>query len=211
MSQDSFFLSLLRRTHGHTVFNRRVQVLAQALAAEIPPDSLVLDIGCGDGAIASLIRKQAPTIRIEGIEFAPRPQCLIDCKLFDGATIPDPSASFDVCMLVDVLHHTQNIQRLLAEAARVSRRYVLIKDHLMENWMDFVTLRFMDWVGNRPHGVVLPYDFQSRKQWERHFSATGLRVVHWTERIPLYPFPFSAVFGRGLHYVALLEKTASSR
>jgi ubiquinone/menaquinone biosynthesis C-methylase UbiE len=192
------------------VFDRRTRVLSQALFAQIPPGCAVLDIGCGDGTIASLICRQDPTIRIEGIEVAPRPQCLIDCKPFDGTTIPYPSASFDLCMFVDVLHHTRDIQAFLAEASRVSRRYVLIKDHLRENWIDSVTLQFMDWVGNRPHGVILPYNYQSRAQWQEHFSATGLRVVHWTESIPLYPFPFSAVFARRLHYVSLLEKTNPS-
>jgi len=55
----------------------------------------------------------------------------------------------------DVLHHTQDPAVLLREAVRVSRSFVLLKDHLDENILDDVTLRLMDWVGNRPHGVVL--------------------------------------------------------
>ena len=171
----------------------------------------MLDIGCGDGTIASLIQQINPTITIQGIEFAPRPSCRIPCKPFDGMTIPHESDSFDVCMFVDVLHHTHGIEMLLSEACRVSRRYILIKDHLAENWLDFKTLQFMDWVGNRPHGVVLPYNYQSTAQWDRYFSTAGLKVIDRQNKTTLYPFPFSALFGRKLHFVALMEKTNTNR
>ena len=207
--QGSLALSLLKRAHGRAVFGRRVRVLSDFLAARIPSGASVLDVGCGDGTIASLIAQKNPSVSIRGIEFAPRPTSLIECGAFDGTTIPHPSASFDVCMFVDVLHHApdeQGIARLLSEACRVSRRFVLIKDHLSESRFDFRTLQFMDWVGNRPHGVVLPYNYQSRAQWDRYFLQAGLQVQSWKDRIPTYPFPFSALFGRRLHFVALLEK-----
>ena len=184
-------------------------MLAQLLAGNIPEGASVLDIGCGDGTIATSIMECAPSLTLRGIEFAPREDCRIECKTFDGGTIPYPSDSLDVCMFVDVLHHvreSQGILRLLAEARRVTRRLVLIKDHVSENWIDFKTLQFMDWVGNRPHGVVLPYNYQSRAQWNQSFREAGLAVKDWQTNIPIYPAPFSSVFGRQLHFIALLEK-----
>lgn len=200
---------MLGRAHRQVVFGRRVRVLAEFLAARIPAGAAVLDVGCGDGSIARLVTLNKPGVSVEGIEFAPRGNCQIKCQPFDGRTIPYPDASFDVCMFVDVLHHvpdSHGITHLLSEARRVSRRYVLIKDHLSENPLDFRTLQFMDWVGNRPHGVVLPYNYQSRAEWDSHFAAAGLNVKEWETRIPLYPFPFSAVFGRQLACIWLLEK-----
>ena len=210
--QVSRAISLLERAHRHSVFDRRVRVLAELLACRIPAGAAVLDIGCGDGTLASLMKDYNPSITVQGIEFAPRGNCRIECKAFDGATIPYPDASFDVCIFVDVLHHvgnSQGIVKLLSEARRVARRFILIKDHLSENWLDYRTLQFMDWVGNRPHGVVLPYNYQSRRQWDQYFNETGLKVEHWQTLIPLYPWPFSALFGRQLHFIGLLEKTGS--
>jgi SAM-dependent methyltransferase len=208
--QRSGAISLLGRAHRHAVFGRRVRVLAERLAGKIPEGASVLDIGCGDGKLASLMKEFNPSIAVQGIEFAPRGNCRIECKAFDGAAIPYPGASFDVCLFVDVLHHvadSQGIVKLLSEARRVSRRFVLIKDHLSENWIDCKTLQFMDWVGNRPHGVVLPYNYQSRAQWDRYFQETGLKIEDWQTKIPLYPWPFSALFCRQLHIIGLLEKT----
>jgi SAM-dependent methyltransferase len=205
-SRNSWVLSWVARSHQSLVFGRRVHVLAELLSAKVPGDSSLLDIGCGDGTIASLIQSAVPSVQIQGIEIAERPACRIPCRLFDGLHIPFPNATFDVCMLVDVLHHTSNIRKLLAEASRVSRRFLLIKDHLSESPLDFYTLKFMDWIGNRPHGVVLPNNYQSRSQWDTYFAGAQLSLKAWQDQVPLYPFPFNGIFGRKLHFVALLGK-----
>ena len=192
--------------HRAFVFERRTRVLAEMLAAQIPERGSVLDIGCGDGTIGSLIAQLRPDISIQGVEFLVRPQCKIECRGFDGTSLPFPDDSFDVCVFVDVLHHTQDPAILLREAARVSRSFVLLKDHLDENMFDHTILRFMDWVSNRPHGVALTYNYKSRKKWAECFSQCGLQETTWTTRVPLYPPPASFVAGRGLHFVSLLRK-----
>src|SRR5229473_3140241 len=204
--QTSRPLSWMGIWHRALVFPRRTRVLAEMLASQIPPRAAVLDIGCGDGTIGSLIAKLRPDVSIQGVEFLVRPECKIECRAFDGSSLPFPDASFDVCLFVDVLHHTQDPAVLLREAVRVSRSFVLLKDHLDENLLDDMTLRFMDWVGNRPHGVVLTYNYQSRKEWAEHFSERGLQEVSWTTQVLLYPPPFSLVVGRRLHFVSLLRK-----
>ncbi len=205
-SQNSWPLSWISRWHHASVHVRRTHVLAETLAKQIPPGASVLDIGCGDGSIASLIAKQRPDITIQGVEFLVRPECKIACQPFDGLSLPFPNRSFDVCQLVDVLHHTNDVRILLREAARVARGFVLLKDHLNDQFLADTTLRFMDWVGNRPHGVPLPYNYQSRRRWKEHFAACGLEEAHWTTEVPLYPAPFSLIFGREMNFVALLKK-----
>jgi SAM-dependent methyltransferase len=207
-SLNSGVVSIVGRWHQSLVFGRRVRVLSEALAAEIPGNSSVLDIGCGDGSIASLIQSVVPGVQMQGIETSERPACRIPCHSFDGIRIPFPDAAFDICMFVDVLHHTNSIREILAEAARVSRRFILVKDHLCESALDFRTLQFMDWVGNRAHGVVLPYNYQSKAQWLTLFGDCGLKARSWNGALRLYPAPFNAVFGRNLHFSALLEKAA---
>jgi SAM-dependent methyltransferase len=207
--KGSLFLSAVRQGHGVLVHGRRVRVLAKVLAEQIPQGAAVLDIGCGDGTIAALIVQARPDISMQGVEVLPRADCQIPCSSFDGNTLPFGERSFDVAMLVDVLHHTSDVSVLLREAARLSRQIVLLKDHLSENAFDHATLRFMDWVGNRPHGVTLTYNYQSRAQWDAHFAAAGLRAASLAANIPLYPVPFGALVGRGLHFVATLRKTSN--
>ncbi|MBF9030337.1 methyltransferase domain-containing protein [Rhodobacterales bacterium HKCCE3408] len=200
--------AVLGQVHARTVFERRVSAITDTLAPLLPAGARLLDVGTGDGRIAAMIAGRAPGASVEGIDVMLRPSTHIPVTLFDGKTIPHPDNSFDAVSFVDVLHHTDDPGALIAEAARVARRAVLIKDHLSETLLDHATLRFMDWVGNAPHGVVLPYNYASRSTWDRWFEAAGLEMDSFTTDVPLYPAPFSAIFGRGLHFVASLTPAA---
>lgn len=198
-------IGAMGRTHERLVFNRRVAVLARMMGALVPPGSGILDVGTGDGQIAKLIAAEGTGNSVQGIDIMTRPDPHIPVTEFDGETIPFPDKSVDVVSFVDVLHHTEDPSVLIGEAARVARHAVLIKDHLSENGLDHLTLRFMDWVGNAPHGVVLPYNYAPRRDWDRWFDAAGLKTEIFETDVPLYPAPFSLIFGRGLHFVARLR------
>ena len=205
-SQSSWPFSWIRRWHHTFVHERRTRVLAETLAAQIQQGAAVLDIDCGDGTIASHIAHLRPDVSVQGVEFQVRAGCKIACHAFDGSKLPFPDASFDVCLFVDVLHHLTNPLALLKDACRVSRNFILLKDHFSENIFDYSILRLVDWVGNRPHGVPLPYAYRSRSQWQECYKQAGLIPISIDCPIPLYPWPFSMVFGRSLHFISLLKR-----
>lgn len=201
-------MSLIGAAHSSVVYGRRVRVLTDHLAAAIPRGASVLDVGCGDGLISSLVKAKRPDITVEGIEILLRPQTHIPVKLFDGKSIPHPDKSFDVVMFVDVLHHTDDATVLLKEAARVARKAVVIKDHLRNGILAGSTLRFMDYVGNAHLGVRLPYNYWSRAEWDRAFATCGLTPEDWNRSRGLYPWWASWAFGRGLHFVGRMAVRA---
>ena len=194
----------LGRVHDRLVFNRRVRVLVDQIGALVPAAAQMLDVGTGDGQIARMIGEKQAGAQVQGIDIMRRAKTHIPVTLFDGTTIPFADNSVDVVTFVDVLHHTADPQRLISEAARIARHAVIIKDHLSENWLDHATLRLMDWVGNAPHGVVLPYNYAPRQDWDRWFATAGLATDVFDSAIPLYPAPASWVFGRQLHFIARL-------
>lgn len=199
-------LNALKRFHNTFVFQRRVDVLAHEIAAHLPDCHSVLDVGCGDGTISKLVMDQRPGVRYQGTDVMARPACAIPYQTFDGLHVPHPDGSFDVVQIIDVLHHTHQIEEIVKESVRVSNRWLVIKDHLCSNRFDYQALKLMDWLGNAPHGVKVIYNFKNQAFWEGLWRALGLRVDYINTRIPLYPFPFSLMFGRGLHFVAVLEK-----
>jgi SAM-dependent methyltransferase len=190
--------------HQRLVFPRRVRVLANHLSGLIPAGSRILDVGCGDGTIDSVILRQRGDVSIEGVDVLVRPQSQIPVRPFDGSTIPYPNKTFDIVMFVDVLHHTEDPRVLLREAARVGKA-ILIKDHFRQGFLAGPTLRFMDWVGNAHHGVALPYNYWTKAQWTAAFEALHLHANAMNESLNLYPPPVSWLFDRSLHFVALLE------
>jgi SAM-dependent methyltransferase len=192
--------------HGAYVHRRRVRVLASHLAELAPRQATVLDVGCGDGQLAGLLAQQRPDLSIRGIDLLVRPHTQIPVEAFDGRTIPYPDRSFDGVVFVDVLHHTDDPLILLHEAVRVARRWLLVKHHRRDGLLAGPTLRLMDWVGNARHGVPLPYNYWPKARWDRAWRELGLTVAQGRAGgLGLYPWPASWLFGRGLHFVALLE------
>ncbi len=167
---------VLNATHGKLVFGRRVRVLSDILAATFPKAARVLDVGTGDGSIALNIMKQRPDLAIEGVDVFRRPTTQIPVTVFDGRHLPFADSSFDCVLFVDVLHHTDDASVLVREAARVANNSVVIKDHLLEGMFAAPTLRFMDWLGNWGHDVVLPYNYLPRSKWDEIFSGARLQV-----------------------------------
>ena len=156
--------------------NRRGNVLVDRLSSLIPENQPLqgLDVGCGSGEVAYWLTQSRSNISLQGVDVLVRSQTHIRVQQFDGLTLPFADRAFDFLMLVDVLHHTENPDRLLAECARVSRQFILIKDHYCNKWWDDLRLRFMDWVGNRSYGVALPYNYQSTHQWQNLFDREKL-------------------------------------
>lgn len=191
--------------HGRLVHARRVIALANHFAALIPRDHAVLDVGAGDGRLDALILERRPDLTLTGVDVLIRPDARIPVVKFDGWQLPFPDRSFDTVMFCDVLHHTHDPVGMLHEAVRVARRAVVIKDHLVEGFMARPTLRLMDFVGNAPHGVPLPYHYFTRAEWDAAYRAAGLFVKTTRSRLGLYPRWADILFGRSLHFIACLE------
>lgn len=198
-------MTILDPVHRGYVQGRRVRVLLTHLAPLLPTDAKVLDVGAGDGHVARGLMDARPDVEVVGIDPLVRPDTQIPVTEFDGLRIPFPDRSFDAVLFVDVLHHASDQMALLREARRVARRAVIIKDHRREGILAGPTLRFMDAVGNRRHGVALPYTYWSSTEWRAAFAEVGLEPEVEIRRLGLYPFPASLLFDRGLHFVARLR------
>lgn len=203
-------MSIAGKMHARLVYTRRMKVLASQLSALLPSKARVLDVGCGDGRIDSLIMQYRPDVHISGIDVLTRADTYIPVTVFDGQAIPYSAESFDAVMFVDVLHHTNSPALILREAKRVSRNLVVLKDHTSEGLMSVLTLRLMDWVGNAHSGVALPYNYLSEAEWRELLTASGFTIQEWSSHIGLYPWPASCFFDRSLHFIAKLGQHCSS-
>jgi SAM-dependent methyltransferase len=191
--------------HDKLVSGRRVEVLSGWFAQLLPNRMRVLDVGCGDGLVSAILLSKRPDLSVQGIDVLRRSRAHIPVEMFDGHRIPFDSASFDVVLFSDVLHHTEDPTALLKEARRVAARYVLIKDHYRQGIAAYTRLRFMDWVGNARFGVALPYNYWTEKQWHAAWHETGLQAERLVTTLGLYPSPADWVFGARLHFVALTK------
>lgn len=205
---DTKILRNVTRLHAAMVFPRRIIRLAEGIARLLPPDARVLDVGAGSGDLAKLLLELRPDLSIEGIDVLVRPDTAIPVTRFDGLDIPFGDGAFDAITIVDVLHHAESAERLLAEVARVAPGCIVVKDHYRNGLAANATLRFMDWVGNRGHGVVLPYRYLARQEWLDLFARLRLEADVVETRLQLYPWPATWLFDRSLHFLARLHRSA---
>jgi len=194
-------MSLTGWLHGRVIHPARITNLARSLGDLLAPGASLLDVGCGDGRLAALLRDERGLGLVEGVDVLVRDEVAIPVRSFDGRQLPWPDRTWDYVMAVDVLHHADDQRVLFREMLRVARRAVLLKDHLCENAFDRWLLLKMDGVGNDRHGVAVPGKYLSRTQWQELFDESGGTVQSFNDKVRIYPWPLSLIFGRGLHCV----------
>jgi SAM-dependent methyltransferase len=193
------------QVHETLVLGRRVHALCGHVSGLISRGSHVLDVGSGDGRVAAELMRRRPDVRVEGIDVLVRRDAVVPTSAFDGKRIPYADGTIDTVLILDVLHHTDDPAVLLAEARRVAREAILIKDHACDGVLAGPTLRLMDWVGNARFGVRLPHTYWPRRRWLTAFADLDLEVEVWRARLGLYPVPARWVFERSLHFLARLR------
>jgi len=201
------FAPLLKFLHG-PVYRQRIQTLTQAIVPYLNRDDRVLDVGCGFGALGRAIMDHAGTpagVQVKGLERVKRGSEAIEVVQYDGVTMPMDSGSFDVVILADVLHHEPDPDRLLCEAARVAKRYVIVKDHLPAGPFAQQRISIMDWAANTAYGVPCLFRYNTLDQWHETYQRLGFTLASESDRMQLYPWPYSWVFTPRLQYFAVLQ------
>ena len=193
--------------HQRFLAGRRVEKLASELARFLPENAELrgLDVGCGTGEITQVLSTMRPTLTLDGTDAVVRDHTVISVTESDGRNLPFDTNSYDFVLLVDVLHHSEYPLEILKEATRVAKSFIVLKDHFLENWWDWIWLHFMDWVANRPYDVALPYNYLSEKEWTEHFASCELTQKEIIRNLHMYPWPFTYICDGHLHFISLLE------
>lgn len=92
---------------------------------EITDQTTLLDVGCGNGFFTYHLDKICD---VTGVDFSEKMLELNPVKrtlLMDAAALEFEDRSFDVVFSHAVLHHVEDMDRVLSEMRRVSRKYVV--------------------------------------------------------------------------------------
>jgi SAM-dependent methyltransferase len=203
--------TLLRTLHG-PIYQRRIEVLAGLIAPLCRESDQLLDIGCGNGRLATAIasHQEAPRLlHLRGVEKHPRGGEEIPVDKFNGRVLPYESKSFDIVLLADVLHHEEEHNNLLREALRVGGRFCILKDHKQEGFLAFARICLMDWAANKGYDVKCLFDYPTHAGWLQRIELAGGQVLQEWRSLPVYPAPWNWAFGGPLHYLAVITSMES--
>ncbi len=175
-SIDRFMSARSRDTH-----------LPPRLLAHLPDHGKILDVGTFDGRIARDLMDRNRKLSIIGADPRAPAETSIPVLPCDGSDLPFADGAFEVVMLIDVLHHDTNPAAIIAEALRVSRDRLVIKDHYWVTRWDWWLLAISDYLGNRAYGVALPYNFLRLEQWREMFAQLGASI-ETTETFTFSPY-----------------------
>lgn len=156
----------------------RERELVSRIGSFLDSERTVLDVGCGNGSLSKRIGKEFE-LRVQGIDLRKPHKTGIPFKKFDGERIPFEENSFDLVLLIDVLHHIKGKESqrvLLNECFRVSKESVIIKDHFYSNFFQKQFLKLVDFSTNLHTKTSTPFEFLSFNEWQ---SLNPQKIFHW--------------------------------
>lgn len=175
--------SELARTLQHTRILRRVIYRLGCIKASLfvhyfedylTPGNAVLDIGAGTCNFSELMGNRG--LKITAVDVCDL--SFVDSikpVLFDGKTLPFGDQTFEVALLIHVLHHTTNPEILLSEASRVARRIVIVEDIITNPVQKYITYYADNLLNLEFHGH--PHSNKSDTEWRQLFTRYGLRLL----------------------------------
>ena len=133
----------------------------------------ILDFGCGLGGVSEKLVSDG----YEVVSLDVRDISLTDVKpvIYDGKKIPFKNDSFDVALVLAVLHHTPDPEKLLKEIGRVAERIVLLED-VYDDWFGKYITLFFDSLFNLEF-FGHPHSNKSDKEWKECFKKLGFSLV----------------------------------
>lgn len=174
LSCQRFILDTIVRNVPNLGLPERAEYFVKAFEQQLPGGSRVLDIGGGWGFYHEpLVKRGHQHIVLDvvkpGIQNAP-------VVVYDGKRIPFPDKSFDVSLLITVLHHIPDPEHTLKEARRVTRgRIVVVEDlfhHRLGGWWTCLRdqLYNFEFLGHAGQ-------FKKKKDWISLFAKNGMPII----------------------------------
>ena len=141
------------------------------------PGTTALDIGCGIGYALDILENEFDCLAY-GCDVVEPPVDIERFALFDGRTLPYEDKSFDVAILIFVLHHADDPSVLLREASRVARRAVVVVEDTPNSGVEHRWGRMHVHSFKTRHGIPWHGRVRDDREWRQIFQFMGMAVQH---------------------------------
>ncbi|OGD83845.1 hypothetical protein A2572_02655 [Candidatus Collierbacteria bacterium RIFOXYD1_FULL_40_9] len=156
---------------------KKVKYLIELIEPLLGESKKVLDLGCGSGEVSKALMESGylvtsvdvvDKVKVDGVKVL----------VYDGVNIPFKDKQFEMVLLITVLHHVNDFEKLLIEAGRVAKKVIVVED-VYENWWDRLNIWFWDSVLNLEF-FGHPHQNRDDAGWKKVFGEIGFELL--TER-----------------------------
>lgn len=181
---------------------RRTADIAGHVLPHVQLGERILDIGAGTCQVAEAIIQRGHDVTLVDVADGSLVPGLHP-HIYDGQRLPFPDDSFDVALLITVLHHIPRPDDTLVEARRVARRIAIIEDVYESNAEKWLTWIGDSWLNREFFGH--PHSNRTDQGWRETFERFDLRLVEARQKMHWF-FPF-----RFRHAIYVLSRDGSAR
>jgi 2-polyprenyl-3-methyl-5-hydroxy-6-metoxy-1,4-benzoquinol methylase len=153
----------------------RVKEKVEELIPNLKSTDNILDIGSGNGMLCYTLMKynfKVTPLDVDNFSFIGEVKPII----YNAVKIPFKDSSFNVALLITVLHHAQNPKQVLAEARRVANRIIVIEEIYSNKFNKYLTY-FVDSIFNFEF-IGHPHTNMTDTEWREVFAHLGLKLLH---------------------------------
>lgn len=153
----------------------RMKIKLDRIAAYIPSDHQVLDIGTGNGGLCRELRGRGYEVQpvdVKNISFFED----VTPMIYDGRKLPFEAGSFPTTMLITVLHHIPDPESVLDEAIRASSNRIIVMEDIYKNPLQKYLTYFTDSLVNLEFAGH-PHTNKDDAGWLQAFEDRGLKLV----------------------------------
>ncbi len=135
----------------------------------------LLEIGSGPGSVVKVFREKG--LDVTALDIADN-SITDDLKptIYDGDIMPFADRSFDIALLLTVLHHTAEPDNILREAGRVSKRLMIMED-VYDTPFQAAYTKLTDKITNMEF-IGHPHSNRSHAEWLETFDRMGFTLHH---------------------------------
>lgn len=148
--------------------------------------SKCLDVGAGSGTFSEYLRKQ--NHQVSSVDIIDHPEAN-DVHVFNGKDIPFADDSFNTSILMFVLHHTNDQEKLLKDVIRVTTDHIIVAEDIVYNLFDrllgAIHLNSSPWSKAQK-------SFRTHTGWLKFFDQLELELVDIV-KIPRWSKPYYPV------------------
>ncbi len=142
----------------------REQILVQNVTPFLKPHHHILEIGAGNGLVAEMLHCSTGA-RFTLLDVVDYNRSALPMQLYDGKTLPFADKTFDLALLIFVLHHNPDPRPVLREALRVSRHGILIVENDVRGMVKKPMTQLIDSAEYLRRGVPRCYFTKSAEEW----------------------------------------------